>query len=96
MIATARMLCFHSLDVPADLGIPVISFRRCQHAVPPHIIDDPLTSRIKNDISANRRDDLMKFEMSNFRSGSSNLPVEGEVCDIGYMTLSTRPQAETG
>jgi hypothetical protein len=37
----------------------------------------------------------MKLEMSSFQAVAANLPVEGEVCDIGYMTLSTRPQAET-
>ena len=37
----------------------------------------------------------MKLEMSSFQAVAANLPVEGEVCDIGYMTLSTQPQAET-
>ena len=69
--------------------------RRCQNAGALHIIDAPLTSRIKNDISANRRDHLMKFEMTSFQAVAANLPVEGEVCDIGYMTFSTEQKTDT-
>ena len=37
----------------------------------------------------------MKFEMTSFQAVAANLPVEGEVCDIGYMTLSTEQKTDT-